>query len=54
MASVIIGARTMDQFEGNMGAATLDLSADELRRLGEASTPRELYPYRFLDAYVQR
>jgi aryl-alcohol dehydrogenase (NADP+) len=46
VTSVILGARTVDQLIDNMGAADLELDAEELRRLTEASTPRvDDYPY---------
>lgn len=54
VASVIIGARTMAQFEDNMGAAEIDLTAVELAQLDEASALPEMYPYRMIAAYGQR
>jgi aryl-alcohol dehydrogenase-like predicted oxidoreductase len=53
VSSVIIGARTMPQLEDNLGAATINLTQEELERLGTVSTPQELYPYRFLGAYAR-
>jgi aryl-alcohol dehydrogenase-like predicted oxidoreductase len=46
--SVIIGVRTMEQLEDNLGVADLTLSAGELARLDEASAVPEGYPYRFI------
>lgn len=46
VSSVILGARTVAQLEDNLGAAGLDLDADELGRLDEVSEPqRPDYPY---------
>lgn len=46
MTSVILGARTVAQLESNLAAADLELSAEELQRLTEASAPRaDDYPY---------
>lgn len=54
VSSVIIGVRTMQQLEDNLGAATLDLTVDELAQLNTASTLPELYPYRMIDLYGSR
>jgi aryl-alcohol dehydrogenase-like predicted oxidoreductase len=46
VASVILGARTLEQLEDNLGAADLHLSAEETARLDEASAPIvDDYPY---------
>jgi aryl-alcohol dehydrogenase-like predicted oxidoreductase len=45
VASLVIGARNEDQLADNLRAADLDLSADELARLDEASAPPLIYPY---------
>jgi aryl-alcohol dehydrogenase-like predicted oxidoreductase len=46
MTSVILGARTMEQLEDNLGAAGLHLTAEETTRLDEASDPAPAsYPY---------
>lgn len=49
VASVILGARTPEQLEDNLGAAELRLSDDEMARLEEVSRPASRYPYRILD-----
>jgi aryl-alcohol dehydrogenase-like predicted oxidoreductase len=54
VASVIIGVRTMEQLEDNLGATELTLSVEDLERLNEASTIEPSYPYRFLKNYGQR
>lgn len=46
VTSVILGARTVDQLSDTMQAADLELTADELQRLTDASAPRvDDYPY---------
>jgi aryl-alcohol dehydrogenase-like predicted oxidoreductase len=39
VTSVILGARTLEQLDDNLGAAGLHLSAEETARLDQASTP---------------
>lgn len=45
VASVIIGGRNMAQFEDNLKAAELKLSAEEVERLDAVSRPPLIYPY---------
>lgn len=46
VTSVILGARTVEQLDDNLGAADLRLSPEELARLTEVSAPRaDDYPY---------
>ncbi|MGO4536995.1 aldo/keto reductase [Leifsonia sp. 2MCAF36] len=46
VTSVILGARTVEQLEDNLGAADLRLTHDQRTRLDDASTPRtDIYPY---------
>jgi aryl-alcohol dehydrogenase-like predicted oxidoreductase len=46
VTSVILGARTLEQLDDNLGAANLHLSAEETAMLDEASTPIiDDYPY---------
>jgi len=46
MTSVILGARTTEQLEDNLGASGLHLEPEETRRLDEASDPGAAdYPY---------
>jgi aryl-alcohol dehydrogenase-like predicted oxidoreductase len=46
VTSTILGARTLDQLEANLGAAGLHLTEEETRALDEASDPRPNdYPY---------
>jgi len=54
VTSVILGARTPDQLEGNLQAARLELTPAEIRRLNDASAPAVgNYPYG-LDGRNQR
>jgi hypothetical protein len=41
----VVGARTDEQLEQNLGSAELELSADEIARLDQVSQPPLLYPY---------
>jgi aryl-alcohol dehydrogenase-like predicted oxidoreductase len=45
VASVIIGGRNFAQFEDNLKAADLKLSADQVARLDKVSRPNLIYPY---------
>lgn len=45
ICTLVIGARTEAQLTGNLGAAELQLSADERTRLDQVSAPPLLYPY---------
>jgi aryl-alcohol dehydrogenase-like predicted oxidoreductase len=49
VASTIIGARTLAQLDDNLGACSIDLSAEEMRRLDEASAVPRAFPWDFLD-----
>jgi len=44
VTSVIIGARKIEQLEDNLGAVSLELTADDLTRLDEVSAPTAEYP----------
>jgi len=48
VASTIIGARTMRQFEDNLKALDLNLTDDHIERLNEASARQPIFPQRFL------
>jgi aryl-alcohol dehydrogenase-like predicted oxidoreductase len=46
VTSVILGARTVEQLTDNLAAADLDLSTEQLDRLGAVSAPHaDDYPY---------
>jgi len=49
VASTIIGARTMEQLEDNLGALDVKLSADQIKTLDEASRPALNFPHDFLE-----
>ena len=44
----IIGARTMEQLDDNLGAAGWELDEDQVRRLSEAGALEDTYPHRFI------
>jgi aryl-alcohol dehydrogenase-like predicted oxidoreductase len=48
VASVIIGARTLNQLNDNLAAATFELSAEQMTRLDEASAIEPGYPHDYL------
>jgi len=50
----IIGARTPEQLEDNLGAVSWELTAEELERLDAASAIEEGYPYRMIRVYGVR
>ena len=54
VASVIVGVRTMEQLEDNLGALNLELSVDEFQRLDESSSIPMVYPYGFQIKYGKR
>ncbi|MEM6432023.1 MAG: aldo/keto reductase, partial [Deinococcota bacterium] len=54
VSSVILGARTMEQLEDNLGAADTELSQAELEQLDSASELPSLYPYVMIDTYGKR
>ncbi len=45
VTSLVIGARNEQQLADNLQAAELELSAEELARLDEASAPPLIYPF---------
>jgi aryl-alcohol dehydrogenase-like predicted oxidoreductase len=49
IASTIIGARTMDQLEDNLGALEVKLTADQMKALNEVSKPKLNFPHDFLE-----
>jgi aryl-alcohol dehydrogenase-like predicted oxidoreductase len=48
VSTVIIGARTVAQLEDNLKAASVKLSAEDVKELDEASKPAWGYPYEFI------
>lgn len=54
VSSVIVGVRTPEQLEDNLGANNLKLTSSDLADLDEASSLPELYPYRIIEEYGKR
>jgi aryl-alcohol dehydrogenase-like predicted oxidoreductase len=44
----IIGARTIEQLEDNLGASGWELDEQQVDELSEAGAPEDVYPYRFI------
>jgi aryl-alcohol dehydrogenase-like predicted oxidoreductase len=44
----ILGVRTMEQLEDNLGADGWELDEDQVEELSEASVLEDVYPYRFI------
>jgi aryl-alcohol dehydrogenase-like predicted oxidoreductase len=49
VASTIIGARTLEQLEDNMGALEVKLTPEQIKKLDEASKPALNFPHDFLE-----
>jgi aryl-alcohol dehydrogenase-like predicted oxidoreductase len=54
VSSVIFGARTMEQLDDNLGAGDLVLTADQAKKLDEASAFELGYPYDFIQGIQGR
>ena len=54
VASVILGARTVDQLDSNLQAMHLRLEEGAMHRLDTVSATPMSYPHRFLESYGQR
>ncbi|MBN1121246.1 MAG: aldo/keto reductase [Anaerolineae bacterium] len=54
VSSVIMGVRTMEQLEDNLGAVGWALTGEELAALDDASAMPDLYPYRMIEVYGGR
>lgn len=52
--SIVLGVRTAEQLQDNLGAENLQLSADQIGKLDQASAVDKGYPYRFLELYGSR
>ena len=48
MTALIIGARTLEQLEDNIGASGWELTTEQVEELSEASALEDVYPYRFI------
>ncbi len=49
VVSTIIGARTMEQLEDNLGALEVKLTAEQIKALDEVSQPALNFPHNFLE-----
>ena len=49
IASTIIGARTMEQLEDNLGALAVTLTADQIKALDDVSQPKLNFPHDFVN-----
>src|SRR5438445_3533591 len=47
---VLVGAKTLQQFDENLGALDVNLTKDQLVQLEELTKPRQMYP----DCMIQR
>ncbi|MBT3187548.1 MAG: aldo/keto reductase [Anaerolineae bacterium] len=54
VASIILGVRTIEQLDDNLGASEIKLSVEDIALLDKASATPEGYPYRFIKNYGQR
>jgi len=55
VSSVIIGVRTMEQLQDNLGASDIQLQPEEINELNRVSVFEDSYPYRLLkEQYTQR
>jgi aryl-alcohol dehydrogenase-like predicted oxidoreductase len=54
ITSPIFGARTLEQYEENMGSIDWKLSGDERNRLNEVSALEEEYPNRFIEKFRRK
>jgi aryl-alcohol dehydrogenase-like predicted oxidoreductase len=49
VTSTILGTRTLEQLDDNLGAAQLELEPEQVARLDEVSDPGLPYPYGFIE-----
>jgi aryl-alcohol dehydrogenase-like predicted oxidoreductase len=52
--SIVLGVRTLEQLQDNLGAADLQLIEAQIDKLNKASAIEKGYPYRFLELYGSR
>ncbi len=48
VSAVIIGPKSVDQLKANLSACGVKLTAEQIRRLDEASAPAPTYPHQFI------
>ncbi len=51
VSSVILGAHSLSQLEENLGAADIELTAEEKAKLDRVSALPDLYPYRLIEQW---
>jgi aryl-alcohol dehydrogenase-like predicted oxidoreductase len=54
VATVLIGARNEEQLRQNLGAVGWNLTAEQVKKLDEASTVRPAYPYWHQQGFAER
>jgi aryl-alcohol dehydrogenase-like predicted oxidoreductase len=54
VSSVIIGARNEEQLKANLEAASFTLTAEQIKKLDEASAVPKIYPYWHQDGFKER
>lgn len=52
--SIVLGVRTMEQLEDNLGAVEIHLAEHQIEILNNASAVEKGYPYRFIELYGTR
>ena len=53
VSSVVLGARTIEQFRDNLGAVDVKLSTEDVTALDDASQPQVDYPYNVRDVEIR-
>ena len=54
VASIILGVRTIEQLDDNLGSSEINLNTEDINLLDQASAMPAGYPYRFIQNYGQR
>ena len=54
VASIILGVRTLEQLNDNLGTSEISLTPEDINLLNQASATPAGYPYRFITNYGQR
>jgi aryl-alcohol dehydrogenase-like predicted oxidoreductase len=54
VATVLIGARNEEQLRQNLGAVGWNLTAEQVKKLDEASAVRPAYPYWHQQGFAER
>jgi aryl-alcohol dehydrogenase-like predicted oxidoreductase len=53
VTSVIMGARTLEQLEDNLGALAWEITPEEVERVDAALPPAAVYPYWMIEQFHQ-